>query len=123
MSLLFDMLSTRSVIGFLSRSNRLLFSSLQSPSAVILETKKIKFLTVSKDTKGKESSNYHTISLISHANMEKALAPHSSTLPWRIPWRAETGRLQSMGFLRVGHGCATSLIFHFHALEKNGNPL
>ena len=34
---------------------------------------------------------------------EKAMAPHSSTLAWRIPWMEEPGRLQSMGSLRVGH--------------------
>ena len=35
--------------------------------------------------------------------LEKAMAPHSSTLAWKIPWTEETGRLQSMGWLRVGH--------------------
>ena len=34
---------------------------------------------------------------------EKAMAPHSSTLAWKIPWTQEPGRLQSMGSLRVGH--------------------
>ena len=34
---------------------------------------------------------------------EKAMAPHSSTLAWKIPWAEEPGRLQSMGSLRVGH--------------------
>ena len=34
---------------------------------------------------------------------EKAMAPHSSTLAWRIPWVEEPGALQSMGSLRVGH--------------------
>ena len=33
----------------------------------------------------------------------KAMAPHSSTLAWKIPWMEEPGRLQSMGSLRVGH--------------------
>ena len=33
----------------------------------------------------------------------KAMAPHSSTLAWKIPWMAEPGRLQSMGSQRVGH--------------------
>ena len=46
MSLLFNMLS-RLVIAFLLRSKRLLISLLQSPSAVILESKKIKSVTVS----------------------------------------------------------------------------
>ena len=35
--------------------------------------------------------------------LEKAIAPHSSTLAWKIPWTEEPGRLQSMGSLRVGH--------------------
>ena len=34
---------------------------------------------------------------------EKAMAPHSSTLAWKIPWMEEPGRLQSMGSRRVGH--------------------
>ena len=34
---------------------------------------------------------------------EKAMAPHSSTFAWKIPWTEEPGRLQSMGSLRVGH--------------------
>ena len=33
------------------------------------------------------------------------MAPHSSTLAWKIPWTEEPGRLQSMGSLRVGHDC------------------
>ena len=33
----------------------------------------------------------------------KAMAPHSSTLAWKIPWMEEPGKLQSMGSLRVGH--------------------
>ena len=34
---------------------------------------------------------------------EKAMAPHSSTLAWKIPWMEEPGRPQSMGSLRVRH--------------------
>ena len=41
------------------------------------------------------------ITLIS--SPEKAMAPHSSTLAWKIPWMEEPGNLQSMGSLRVGH--------------------
>ena len=41
--------------------------------------------------------------------LEKAMAPHSSTLAWKIPLTEEPGRLQSMGSLRVGHDWATSL--------------
>ena len=35
--------------------------------------------------------------------VEKAMAPHSSTLAWKIPWMEEPGGLQSMGSLRVGY--------------------
>ena len=34
---------------------------------------------------------------------EKAVAPHSSTPAWKIPWTEEPGGLRSMGSLRVGH--------------------
>ena len=37
------------------------------------------------------------------AIMEKAMAPHSSTLAWKIPWTEDPGGPQSMGSLRVGH--------------------
>ena len=42
--------------------------------------------------------------------MEKAMAPHSSTLAWKLPWTEEPGSLQSMGSLRVGHDWVTSLL-------------
>ena len=41
---------------------------------------------------------------------EKAMATHSSTLAWKIPWVEEPDRLQSMGSLRVRHNWATSLL-------------
>ena len=53
------------------------------------------------------------------------MAPHSSTLAWKIPWMEEPGRLQSMGSRRVRHDCLTSLsifTFHFHALERKWQP-
>ena len=51
---------------------------------------------------------------------EKAMAPHSSTLAWKIPWTEEPGGLQSMGSLGVRHDWATSLS---RIGEGNGNPL
>ena len=45
------------------------------------------------------------------------MAPHSSTLAWKIPWMEEPGRLQSMGSLRVRLSDFT-FTFHFHASEK-----
>ena len=41
--------------------------------------------------------------------LEKAMATHSSTFAWKIPWMEEPGRLKSMGSLRVGHDGRTSL--------------
>ena len=49
---------------------------------------------------------------------EKAMAPHSSTLGWKIPWTEEPGRLQSMGSLSRTQLSDFTLTFHFHALEK-----
>ena len=48
------------------------------------------------------------------------MAPHSSTLAWKIPWTEEPGRLQSMGSLRVAKTQLSdfTFTFHFHALEK-----
>ena len=55
---------------------------------------------------------------------EKAMAPHSSTLAWKIPRTEEPGRLQSMGSLRVRHNWATSLSLFTSCIgEGNGNPL
>ena len=48
------------------------------------------------------------------------MAPHSSTLAWKIPWTEEPGRLQSMGSRRVRHLLSNfTFTFHFHALEKD----
>ena len=49
---------------------------------------------------------------------EKAMATHSSTLAWKIPWTEEPSRLQSKGSQRVGHDFTLTFTFHFHALEK-----
>ena len=54
---------------------------------------------------------------------EKAMAPHSSTLAWKIPWTEEPGRLQSMGLLRVGQNWATSLsLFTFMHWRRKWQP-
>ena len=50
--------------------------------------------------------------------MEKAMATHSRTLAWKIPWMEEPGGLQSMESRRVGHDCDFTFTFYFHALEK-----
>ena len=55
---------------------------------------------------------------------EKAMAPHSSTFAWKIPWTEEPGRLQSMG--SIESDTTERLHFHFSLSctgEGNGNPL
>ena len=47
------------------------------------------------------------------------MAPHSSTLAWKLPWTEEPGRLQSMGLLKSRTPLSDfTFTFHFHALEK-----
>ena len=46
------------------------------------------------------------------------MAPHSSTLAWKLPWTEEPGGLQSMGSRRVGYDFTFTFTFHFPALEK-----
>ena len=46
------------------------------------------------------------------------MAPHSSTLAWKIPWTEEPGRLQSVGSLSWTRLSDFTFTFHFHALEK-----
>ena len=55
--------------------------------------------------------------------VEKAMAPHSSTLAWKIPWTEEPGRLQSMGSLRFGHDWVTSFsLFTFMHWKRKWQP-
>ena len=49
------------------------------------------------------SSVYMIINTLLMIYLEKAMATHSVTLAWKIPWMEEPGRLQSMGSLGVGH--------------------
>ena len=52
------------------------------------------------------------------------LAPHSSTLAWKIPWTEEPGRLQSMGSLGVRHNWVTSLsLFTFIHWRRTWQPI
>ena len=58
------------------------------------------------------------IMIISIIIPEKAMAPHSSTLAWKIPWTEEPGRLRSRGSLSRTQLSNFTFTFHFHALEK-----
>ena len=51
-------------------------------------------------------------------SLEKAMAPHFSTLAWQIPWMEEPRRLQSMGSKSWTRLSDFTFTFHFHALEK-----
>ena len=54
---------------------------------------------------------------------EKAMAPHSSTLAWKISWMEEPGRLPSMGSHRVRHDWVTSLsLFTFMHWRRKWQP-
>ena len=54
---------------------------------------------------------------------KKAMATHSSSLAWKIPWTEEPGRLQSLGLLRVGHDWAPSLLlFTFMHWRRKWQP-
>ena len=75
---------------------------------------------------GKPTISFHThikhcYHLITFA--EKAMAPHSSTLTWKLPWTEEPGGLQSTGSLRVGHNWMTSLsLFPFMHWRRKWQP-
>ena len=63
------------------------------------------------------SLNFHS------TYQEKAMATHSRTLAWKIPWMEEPGRLQSMGSQRVRHDWATSLsLFTFMHWRRKWQP-
>ena len=64
------------------------------------------------------SHNGFILHFSNEVKAEKAMAPYSSTLAWKIPWREEPGGLQSMGSLGVVHDSDFTYTFHFHALEK-----
>ena len=56
--------------------------------------------------------NYRTL-------MEKTMAPHSSTLVWKIPWMEDPGGLQSMGVAKSQTRLSNfTFTFHFHSLKK-----
>ena len=72
---------------------------------------------------------WHCLSLgleltLTFSSLEKAMAPHSSTLAWKLPWTEEPGRLQSMGSRRVRHDFTFTFTFSLSCIgEGNGNPL
>ena len=83
-------------------------------------------VTIHSDFRARESKSLTTSTFspsICHEVMEKAMAPHSGTLVWKIPWTEEPGGLQSMGSLRVGNDWATSLsLFTFMHWRRKWQP-
>ena len=66
------------------------------------ETPKYRSVSVSVGSLGPGVHKVY-LSPLSISGTEKAVAPHSSALAWKIPWTEEPGRLQSMGSRRVRH--------------------
>ena len=73
--------------------------------------------------KQKKTSKIYIFSVIVGFISEKAMATHSNTPAWKIPWMEEPGRLQSMGSLRVRHDWETSLsLFTFMHWRRKWQP-
>ena len=71
------------------------FHSTLAEMGASLVAQMVKFLPAMWETR--------VLSLGQEDPLEKEMAPHSSTLAWKIPWMEEPGSLQSTGSLRVGH--------------------
>ena len=70
-----------------------------------------------------EQQQHTGLQCIHTIRLEKAMAPHSSTLAWKIPWMEEPGGLQSVGSLRVRQDWATSLLlFTFMHWRRKWQP-
>ena len=94
--------------------------------SVVLSIKKM--ASMKKAANWASNGHHHTSILYTLVSSritlsEKVMAPHSSTLAWKIPWTEEPGRLQSMGWLRVRHNWATSLsLFTFMHWRRKWQP-
>ena len=113
------------IAHYIHRSCRLIIESWDPfLEFCLLQVHLLLYLDATQALGGHQGNKEHlckipTLGLTYRYNSEKAMAPHSSTLAWKIPWMEEPGRLQSLGSLRVGHDWATFLShFTFHALGK-----
>ena len=77
-------INSQKSLAFLYTNNEKSEREIKESISFTIATKRIKFLGI-------------------NLPKEKAMAPHSSTLAWKIPWTEEPGRLQSMESQRVGH--------------------
>ena len=108
------------------------FSQIIPASPSPTESKRLFYTSVSLLMSGIQGYRYHLPKFHIYAlvycigvflsgllhSVEKAMAPHSSTLAWKTPWMEEPGRLQSMGLLSQTRLSNFTFTFHFHALEK-----
>ena len=79
--------------------------------------------TIGTGNREKETSLYFLFKPTNLFSPEKAMASHSSTLAWKIPWTEEPGGLQTMGLQRIGHDWATSLsLFTFLHWRRKWQP-
>ena len=103
-------------------STSLIISKVQIKSMMSYYLTSVRMTTVKKITNNKRWWKCGAKGALVHW-LENAMAPHSSALAWKIPWTEEPGRLQSMGSLRVGHDCATSLsLFTFMHWRRKWQP-
>ena len=95
--------------------------SIMSTSNALSTTNKWK--TQNPVLKLRDTLDSEVICVVLQHSLEKAMAPHSSTLAWKIRWTEEFGRLQSMGLQKVGHDWATSLsLFTFMHWRRKWQP-
>ena len=94
-------INTQKSLSFLYTNNEISEREIKESIPFTIATLIIKYLGINlpKETKELYTENYKTLM----KETEKAMAAHSSTLAWKIPWTEEPGRLQSMGSLRVRH--------------------
>jgi len=107
--------------GFFTQPCLLLTSYMVSPKWVIWESEAEAARSVMTRLLKSCSITFAVFRWVHSPILEKKMAPHSSTLAWKIPRMVEPGRLQSMRSQRVGHDWATSLsLFTFTALCSTG---
>ena len=82
-----------------------------SPTRASLVAQTVKSLPAVRETQVRSLGWEHPL--------EKEMASHSSILAWKIPWKEEPGRLQSMESQRVGHDWVTSLSFTLFIRTKD----
>ena len=89
----------------------------------ILEKGIYRIQAVKYDCRKEGSQEVNEREFVRYWCLEKAMASHSSTLAWKIPWTEEPGRLQTMGSQRVGHDWETSLsLFTFMHWRRKWQP-